>query len=188
MKLIIVSNRLPVTLVKNKSKVCFQQSIGGLATGLNAFLETWHAEEKIDSLWVGWPGALSDHQEKKEIHDKLREQNCFPIFLSEKIMDKFYQGFCNKTLWPLFHYFTSYAIYHEDHWLTYKAVNETFADTLASIIEPDDIVWINDYHLFLLPELLRTRFPNLSIGFFLHIPFPAYEIFQLIPKRWRIEL
>lgn len=189
MKLIIISNRLPVTLINDNSKICFQQSIGGLATGLNTFLEEYTKNKTLEWLWVGWPGIIPDHRIKKEDYSKeLQKQNFSPVFLSEKTMDKFYQGFCNKTLWPLFHYFTSFATYDEENWLTYKAVNEVFANKLMSIIEPDDIVWVNDYHFFLLPSLLRARFPHIPIGFFLHIPFPSYEVFQLIPKKWRFEL
>ncbi|STY29648.1 Trehalose-phosphate synthase [Legionella wadsworthii] len=188
MRLIIISNRLPITIIKDKSQIYFQQSIGGLATGLNTFLEEFSAVETVEWLWVGWPGSHSDNI-IKDIHiHELQKQNLFPIIFPEKTMDKFYQGFCNKTLWPLFHYFTEFATYDEENWHTYKAVNEAFANKLTTLIRPDDILWINDYHLLLLPSLLNAGFPNIPIGFFFHTPFPAYEVFQLIPKNWRSEL
>lgn len=100
-------------------------------------------------------------------------------------MEKFYHGFCNRTIWPLFHYFPSLAVYDEDYWTTYVQVNEEFCNEILKIIEPGDVVWVHDYHLMLLPRMLRDKAPNNAIGFFLHIPFPSYEIFRLLPSRWR---
>lgn len=188
MRLIIVSNRLPITVVKNKSQIYFQKSIGGLATGLNTFLEEYREDKAIECLWVGWPGTTSDYSINQQLTRELQQQNYVPIFFSEKFIDKFYKGFCNKTLWPLFHYFTALADYNEDNWFAYKAANEDFAHELVKIIKPDDLVWVNDYHLFLLPSFLRLHYPHTPIGFFLHIPFPAYEVFQAIPQKWRTEL
>jgi trehalose 6-phosphate synthase/phosphatase len=94
-------------------------------------------------------------------------------------MDNVYLGFCNKTIWPLFHYFPSYAVFDREFWNEYKRVNEIFRDELVEIIRPDDIIWIHDYHLMLLPQLLRESISN-PIGFFLHIPFPEYEVFRLL--------
>lgn len=102
-------------------------------------------------------------------------------------MEKFYYGSCNKTIWPLFHYFPSYAIYDEEYWSYYKQVNETFCDTVMEIIKTDDVVWVHDYHLMLLPKLLRKKVSN-PIGFFLHIPFPSFEIFWPLPRKWRTEI
>ena len=96
-------------------------------------------------------------------------------------MEKFYLGFCNATIWPLFHYFTSYAIYQGPFWDQYKQINGLFADALGNILRPDDVVWVHDYHLMLLPRLLKTRYTQLSVGFFLHIPFPSFEVFRLLP-------
>lgn len=117
----------------------------------------------------------------------MTEFNCYPVFISKKDIEKFYYGFCNKTIWPLFHYFTSFAVYDEDYWLNYKKVNELFCSTILEIIKPDDVVWIQDYHLMLLPKLLREKIQN-PVGFFLHIPFPTFEIFRLLPTKWRTEI
>lgn len=103
-------------------------------------------------------------------------------------MDNFYRGFCNKIIWPLFHYFPSYVVYEEDYWKQYKKVNESFRDAILEIIKPNDIVWVHDYQLMLLPRLLREKVPDIPIGFFLHIPFPSYEVFRLLPDDWRREI
>ncbi|MGH7991844.1 MAG: trehalose-6-phosphate synthase, partial [Limisphaerales bacterium] len=103
-------------------------------------------------------------------------------------MEHFYHGFCNKTLWPLFHYFPMLAHYEEDYWQEYKNVNRIFGDAVLNALRPDDMVWIHDYHLMLLPRLIREKFPDMPIGFFLHIPFPSYELFRMIPRAWREEM
>jgi trehalose 6-phosphate synthase/phosphatase len=99
-------------------------------------------------------------------------------------MNSFYLGFCNKTIWPLFHYFPNYAVFNREHWDVYKRVNSIFRDQLLAVIEPGDIIWVHDYHLMLLPRLLREKVSN-PIGFFLHIPFPAYEMFRMLPDENR---
>lgn len=115
----------------------------------------------------------------------ISEFKAYPVFLSEMAMEKFYHGFCNKTIWPLFHYFPSYAVYDVDYWTNYKQVNEEFCKEILKILKPGDVVWVHDYHLMLLPKMLRDKAPDTAIGFFLHIPFPSYEVFRLLPSRWR---
>ena len=111
-----------------------------------------------------------------------------PVFLSDRSMDKFYHGFCNKTIWPLFHYFPSYAVCEESLYAHYRCVNRIFCEAVARLVQPEDVVWIHDYHLMLLPQLLRQQKPAATIGFFLHIPFPSFEIFRLLPQTWRAEI
>ncbi|MBP1624959.1 MAG: UDP-forming alpha,alpha-trehalose-phosphate synthase, partial [Acidobacteria bacterium] len=101
---------------------------------------------------------------------------------------QFYWGFCNKTIWPLFHYFPSYTSYEEEFWQTYQRVNQKFCDALLEFLKPQDVVWVQDYHLMLLPRMLREKAPQVPVGFFLHIPFPSFEIFRLLPPRWRRDL
>jgi trehalose 6-phosphate synthase/phosphatase len=108
------------------------------------------------------------------------------LFLTENEVNKYYYGFCNRTIWPLFHCFTQYVIYDEKQWECYKKVNKKFCDAIIKIAVPGDNIWINDYHLMLLPTMLRKELPNARISFFLHIPFPPFEIFHLIP--WRKEI
>src|SRR2546428_288531 len=100
-------------------------------------------------------------------------------------MDGFYHGFCNSTIWPLFHYFPTYAKFDENDWAQYVKVNEVFRDSLLKVVQPNDTIWVHDYHLMLLPQLLREKMPDLPIGFFLHTPFPSYDVFRTLPTRWR---
>jgi len=182
-RLLIISNRLPLNVEKRDGKLHFQPSLGGLATALGAFYKS------RPSLWIGWPGIEQEKVEKgeeKEIEDKLAEERCYPVFLSGKDVDDFYFGFCNQTIWPLFHYFPQYVEYNPVLWQSYKRVNEIFADAIVSVAREDDIFWVQDYHFMLLPKLIRDRLPKATIGFFLHIPFPAYEVYRLLP--WRREI
>ena len=191
MRLLIVSNRLPVTVIRKEGRLTFQESVGGLVSGLSAYLDSLRSSSfaEAEYLWVGWPGATVDGAERAQLKSRaLGEFHAYPVFLSERAMDKFYLGFCNRTLWPLFHYFPSYTGYDEDAWIQYKQVNRVFCDSIAEVVRPDDVVWIHDYHLMLLPKLLRERFPDNPIGFFLHIPFPSFEIYRLLPSKWRREI
>jgi trehalose 6-phosphate synthase/phosphatase len=183
-KFLIVSNRLPVTIQKKKEKLYFNQSVGGLATGLGSFYKSF------DSRWVGWCGIPSekiDLNEKETIEAKLKKDfSSYPVFLSKRNIELYYSEFCNKTLWPLLHGFTQYATYDKNSWKAYEKVNEIFANGVLEIAEPEDLVWVHDYHLMLLPRLLREKHPNMTIGFFLHTPFPSSDIFRLLP--WREEI
>jgi trehalose 6-phosphate synthase/phosphatase len=183
-KLLIVSNRLPITVEKRKGNLSFRSSVGGLATGLGSFYKSYN------SVWAGWCGISSDkvnRKEKKNIKAKLmRDFASYPIFLSKRDVEMYYRGFCNETLWPLFHCFTQYACYDKGLWESYRRVNTLFRDEVVKIANPDDIIWIHDYHLMLLPKLIREKMPDATIGFFLHIPFPPFEIFHLLP--WRKEI
>ncbi|MBN1896466.1 MAG: bifunctional alpha,alpha-trehalose-phosphate synthase (UDP-forming)/trehalose-phosphatase [Candidatus Aenigmarchaeota archaeon] len=183
-RIIVVSNRLPVTARKIKGVLDFRQSIGGLATGLASF------ETQSEKLWLGWCGLEDEkinQKEKTRIKNTLRRKfSSFPVFLNSKDIEVHYGGFCNKTLWPLFHYFVQYAEYEKNMWDAYRNVNEKFLKSILKIAKKGDTIWIHDYHLFLLPKMLREKRPDLTIGFFLHIPFPSFEVFRLLP--WRKEL
>jgi trehalose 6-phosphate synthase/phosphatase len=192
MRLLIVSNRLPVTVVEG-SGLRFQESVGGLATGLKSYLASLKNSPSNNPIckyvWIGWPGITIKDQIKEMVKSKfLSEFNSYPIFLSDSTTDRFYNGFCNKTIWPLFHYFTSNVAYDENNWIYYKKVNRTICDAVMQILRPDDILWIHDYHLMLLPKLIKDRVPSVPIGFFLHIPFPSFEVFRLLPSNWRKEI
>ncbi len=181
-KWLIVSNRLPVSVTKKEGILQFQPSAGGLATGLGSFYKSYQ------SLWVGWPGiALGKmEREKEEIEKRFLAENCYPVFLSQYDVENYYYGFCNKTLWPLFHYFTQYTAYSKRLREAYKRVNETFCEAVVKVAKPNDIIWVHDYHLMLLPRLIREKLPDATIGFFLHTPFPSFEVFQLLPGRKEI--
>ncbi len=190
MRLLIVSNRLPITVI-DEGELKFKESVGGLVSGLKAYLDfkSSQADKPVDYTWVGWPGSTIKEQMKKSVRSKVySEFHAYPVFLSESTMEKFYEGFCNKTIWPLFHYFTSNVVYDGENWECYREVNRTFCDAIMEILRPDDVVWIHDYHLMLLPKLIREKVPGVPIGFFLHIPFPSFEVFRLLPSKWRREL
>ncbi|MBN1255164.1 MAG: bifunctional alpha,alpha-trehalose-phosphate synthase (UDP-forming)/trehalose-phosphatase [Deltaproteobacteria bacterium] len=183
-RLLIVSNRLPVSIERKRGQFHFQPSAGGVATGLGSFYKSYN------SLWIGWPGitvAKKDENEKEILEKRLlAEFNCQTIFLSQGDVENYYHGFCNKTIWPLFHYFPQFVVYDEALYKSYVRVNKLFCDAVLEVAKEDDIIWIHDYHLMLLPKLIRERMPDATIGFFLHIPFPVYEIFHLLP--WRKEI
>jgi trehalose 6-phosphate synthase/phosphatase len=190
-RLVVVSNRLPFNVIEENGELHFMASAGGLATGLFSALEGIRSGSVNTAgyAWVGWPGSTVPDSLKEELSAKASADfHSHPVFFTEQEMDQFYHGFCNKTIWPLFHYFPSYTVYQDEFWQQYKRVNEIFCETLAEIIRPDDIVWIHDYHLMLLPQLLKARLPKVPVGFFLHIPFPSFEIFRLLPAAWRREI
>jgi trehalose 6-phosphate synthase/phosphatase len=190
-RLVVVSNRLPFSISTENGVVRYQESAGGLVSGLSAYIDSigQSAEESTDYIWVGWPGATVEESQRGGVmEDAMRKFRSVPVFLAQDEMDSFYHGFCNKTIWPLFHYFPTLTAYQDEYWDVYQRVNNIFCDSLVDVLKPDDLVWIHDYHLMLLPRLLRKRIPDASIGFFLHIPFPAFEMFRLLPARWRSEL
>jgi len=138
---------------------------------------------------VGWPGITvrkKQQDEREKIVKALQAEKCHPVFLSQYDVRKYYDGFCNNTIWPLFHYFNHYADYDRQFWGVNKRVNETFCNAVVEVAEPGDTIWIHDYQLMLLPQMVREHLPDAKIGFFLHIPFPSYEIFRLLP--WRVEI
>ncbi|MGC9169796.1 MAG: bifunctional alpha,alpha-trehalose-phosphate synthase (UDP-forming)/trehalose-phosphatase [Thermoproteus sp.] len=190
MRLIVVSNRLPVTVAVKDGEVSVRESVGGLATAMKTLLAATDGGRALGFdgvLWVGWPGLAGDALDPK-ISEALRSQGLEPVPLGRDEVEKFYEGFCNSTLWPLFHGFTTYTVYRDDFWDSYVSVNKKFADVLASVAKPDDYVWVHDYHFMLLPLYLRGQMPDLGVGFFLHIPFPPPEILQLMPSSWRNEI
>src|SRR5699024_2284298 len=145
-KTIIISNRLPVKVLRQKNDLQFAPSEGGLATGLSTVFKSG------ENKWIGWPGLYTtDEQEKKTITKKLAKENMLPVFLSEEEIRHYYEGFSNETLWPNFHYFTEYAVYNQELWDCYAQVNLKFAREAIKIAEPGDIIWIHDYQLLLVP-------------------------------------
>lgn len=179
---VVVSNRLPVSVSKIDGKLHYSASSGGLATAM-ASLE---ADNKI---WVGWPGIDSDdltEKEKAEITTEFKKQGCYPVFLTHQQTVEYYEGYSNDTIWPLFHYFQTVARFNDSYWQAYREVNHIFAEAVKRIAEPKAKIWIQDYHLMILPQLVREVVPQAAIGFFLHIPFPSFEIYRLLPERKEI--
>ncbi len=142
----------------------------------------------VDFVWVGWPGTEIQPEHRPAVLEHAARYKAAPVFLSEQTADRFYHGFCNKTLWPLFHYFPGVTRYEEEYWKDYQRVNQMYAEALLNILRPGDVLWVHDYQLMLLPQLIRKEFPEMPIGFFLHIPFPSYEVFRQLPRAWRTEL
>ena len=190
MRLVLVCNRLPVTAVATENGYNFQPSTGGVATGLRSYLENI-SDTRVASeyVWIGWPGATIPEQDQESLREQLfSSSNAYPVYLSEIEMENFYHGFCNKTIWALFHYFPAYIIYEEHYWQQYKEMNERYCQAVLEIARPDDLIWIHDYHLMLLPFMIRQKLPESRIGFFLHTPFPSFEVFRLLPSRWRNQI
>ena len=190
MRLVIVSNRLPFSVSFANEQPVFQPSAGGLTTGLWSYLDrkVLDGAEQREFLWLGWPGSTVPPAHQGAVQEYALQYHSAPVFLEAEAMDRFYLGFCNKTLWPLFHYFPSLTCYEEEHWQEYRNINQVFAKAILQYLRPGDVVWIQDYHLMLLPQLLREAMPDLPIGFFLHIPFPSWEIFRLLPRPWREQI
>lgn len=178
-KIIIVSNRLPIKIQVENGRSSFQPSEGGLATGLAS---VHHG----NSVWIGWTGNEVSPDEQKQVSAQLSEMKLVPVFLTRQEVNLYYEGFSNEILWPVFHYMSPYAKFDDEYWQYYQQVNEKFRDVVLQVAQPGDTVWIHDYQLLLLPRLIRSAIPNITIGFFQHIPFPSYELFRLIP--WRSEL
>jgi len=182
---------LPFTVSFQEGSPQFKPSAGGLTTGLWSYLDRKLPEgvERPDYLWMGWPGTSipPEHEAAVKAYGEQHFKSS-PVYLPEESMDRFYLGFCNKTIWPLFHYFPTLTHYEENNWQEYRHVNQAFGEAVVNALRPDDVLWIHDYHLMLLPKLVREKFPEMPIGFFLHIPFPSWEVFRMLPRPWREEI
>jgi trehalose 6-phosphate synthase/phosphatase len=186
-RLIIVSNRLPFHLEKQEGKLVLKQSDGGLVTALKSYFERHFEKPVFESvLWIG--SASFNEKQWSKLNKRKLEQLAFqvnPIFFDKKIYNKFYNGFCNATLWPLFHYFPSYVEFDNETFKHYEEVNRIFADSINALLRPNDIVWVHDYQLMLVPGMIRAQHANATIGFFLHIPFPSFEVFRMLHRPWK---
>lgn len=184
-RLIIVSNRLPYSFTEHYTEderisYDFKQSTGGLVSGLKPLMKTYN------TTWIGWAdtqGVCLDKVHKRELTRELDERNCVPVFIDDEHATQYYDGFSNSTIWPLFHHFSQHSQFDDISWKSYVMVNEQFCSTLIELVEPGDTIWIHDYHLMLLPQMLREKTNDIAIGFFLHIPFPSYETFRILPHR-----
>jgi trehalose 6-phosphate synthase/phosphatase len=172
-RLIVVSNRLPVTLVRNGDGWETHRSAGGLATAMDPILR------RAGGIWIGWSGMQQDPAAAAQIRS---EQNCVPVDLPPDIAEKYYEGYANNALWPLFHNFTSRLRFDAANWAAYRQANELFCTAVVNEFQAGDWIWVHDYHLMLLPQMLRARLPDAPIGFFLHIPFPTSDIFSTLPR------
>ncbi len=173
--LTIVSNRLPISVKKTGTELEFFDSIGGLATGMSGL-----TKDKRNK-WVGWPGIPSDQlteADKQKITKKLLSRNCYPVFLTQKQLDNFYNGYSNQVLWPLLHSLNASKISdkkYQSYWKSYQQVNNIYADAVINLNNHGNHIWVHDYQLMLLPNLIRQQLPNTKVGYFLHVPFPKFN-------------
>ncbi len=181
-RLLIVANRLPVTVQATETGVEVLRSPGGLATGL------MRPHAQSDGLWIGWSGAPDDLDpaQQARLDQELAGMRLVGVPMSADLVTRFYEGFSNGVLWPLFHYLLDQIPLQVTDFDGYVEANEAFAEVVAAHYQPGDLIWVHDYQLFLLPGMLRERLPGARIGFFLHIPFPSEELFRTLPARDRL--
>ncbi|KAK0188269.1 glycosyltransferase family 20 protein [Armillaria mellea] len=216
--LIVVSNRLPITITKDAAgEYHFKMSSGGLVSALSGF------KKSLNFTWIGWPGFFIPFRDRAHVDKRLMEEySCQAVYLDDDVADRHYNGFSNSILWPLFHYHPGEMNFEEDNWLAYRQANLQFAEAVRMQLTPGSMVWVQDYHLMLLPMLLRglingeshytqkelskitegiegddipdvpatksEAVPGIKIGFFLHTPFPSSEIYRILPVRREILL
>jgi trehalose 6-phosphate synthase len=172
--LVVVSNRLPLDDNAAPDGACeWRRSPGGLAGALHAILQ------QTPATWVGWTGVTGPAPSIPDI-GALRIR---PVPIAEDELRGYYEGFANSTLWPLYHDAVEQPVFDRGWWETYRTVNRRFAEAAAEVAGPNAAVWVQDYHLHLVPQMLRELRPDLLIGFFLHVPFPPPELFMQLPRR-----
>ncbi|KAK3939375.1 glycosyltransferase [Diplogelasinospora grovesii] len=182
-RLLLISNRLPITIKRSDDgNYTFSMSSGGLVTGLSGLSKTTSFQ------WYGWPGLEVPEAEAARMRQQLKEEhNAVPVFVDDELADRHYNGFANSILWPLFHYHPGEITFDESAWAAYREVNRLFAKTVIKDVQDGDMIWVHDYHLMLLPQMLREEIgntkKNVKIGFFLHTPFPSSEIYRILPVR-----
>jgi trehalose 6-phosphate synthase/phosphatase len=189
-RLIIVSNRLPFSIEKEGTNVQLRQSSGGLVSAIKSYFESAAGDQPKfeENIWVGSVDFSPQDFELVKEQASGSTMKVEPIFLDETLYSDYYNGFSNSVLWPLFHYFPSLVEFHKHYFEAYQRVNEIFAEKILSIANNDDVIWVHDYQLMMVPQMLRKKNKDLGVGFFLHIPFPSYEILRLLPSEWKTSL
>ncbi len=186
-RLIIISNRLPFSIEREGEDVLVRQSSGGLVSAIKSYFEKSGADTSFSERI--WAGSMDASREDWEAVPELQADfTILPIFPDPETYSNYYNGFSNSTVWPLFHYFPSLVEYKKEYFEDYRKINQLFADTIINMYQPGDVIWIHDYQLMLLPDMIRRMLPNATIAFFLHIPFPSYEILRLIPTEWKKQI
>lgn len=179
-RVVVVSNRLPVTLKRAGEGWQSRKTAGGLATAMQPVLR------QTNGIWIGWTGETSGSRDDKRcavVAEWASQHRYFGVDLDAETANGFYEGIANQTLWPVFHNFPSLLRFDPTDWQAYVKANETFRDEILKHLRPNDLVWVHDYHFLLLPEMLRQAVPNISVGLFLHVPFPSSSVFRILPKR-----
>ncbi|MDQ3550599.1 MAG: bifunctional alpha,alpha-trehalose-phosphate synthase (UDP-forming)/trehalose-phosphatase [Bacteroidota bacterium] len=190
-RLIIISSRLPYSIDKTDENITLRQSSGGLVSALKSFFEKTRDQQDhyTEKIWIGsLDASVEEWETAREDADGNQDFRVEPIFVDPELYEGFYNGFSNSTLWPLFHYFPSIVQYDKNSYSSYIKVNEQFAEKILNIYQKGDVIWVHDYQLMLVPKLLRDKLPEATIGFFLHIPFPSYELVRLLPTAWKKQI
>jgi len=172
-RILVLSNRLPITMQKTAKGWDSKRSSGGLITAIEPILN------RGQGLWMGWPGSSMAADDWPQ--DLKEPFQIFPIMLSDNEIARYYHGFSNRTLWPLFHSFPEQTSFHQKDWEAYEKINHRFAKNAAPLARDVDLIWIHDYHLLRTPSHIRKLAGPCKIAFFLHIPFPPFDIFRLLP-------
>ena len=186
-RMVVVANRLPLSVKRGADgQLEYSVSGGGMVSALLGV-------QNVRMVWVGWCPVPDDitEIELEQVRRALLSRGCVPVFLPSELASAYYNGFCNDVLWPLFHYVISRtpegeegaAEREQENWQAYKRVNERFAEVVGSVARESDLVWVHDYHLMLLPSLLRAQHEHIKIGWFLHTPWPSSEVFRTLPMR-----
>ncbi len=177
-RLILASNLLPVHITPQNGRYVIEKADEQTISGLQNFYESYAPR------WVGLTG-IENHEftkgETEQLEADLEGFNCVPVFPSVREHNQYLHGFARNTLWPLFHYFAENVVYSEVSWNAYVRINRLFAERILGLINDGDILWIHDYHLMLLPQMIRENKPGISVGLFIHVPFPSFELFRLLP-------
>jgi trehalose 6-phosphate synthase len=181
-RLIVVSNRLPFALDSTGEDLwTVTPATGGLVSAVEPVLR------ERGGVWIGWPG-IAGKIPSKPLTEATRNAGyeIVPVSLSEAERDEFYFGYSNEVIWPLFHDLQSFCNFEPAYWQTYKAVNERYAEAIARHSRPGDFIWVHDYHLMYAAQALCEHVVHAVLSFFLHIPFPPYDIFTKLPQQQRL--
>jgi trehalose 6-phosphate synthase/phosphatase len=189
-RLIIISNRLPFTIEREDDNVIIRQSSGGLVSAIKSYFEKSQSESRYtERIWVGsMDGNETDWELVIDTGELPVDFNIVPIFPEKNTYTNYYNGFSNSTVWPLFHYFPSIVEYKKEYFEDYQKINQLFANKIISIYQPGDVIWVHDYQLMMVPDMVRRTLPESTIAFFLHIPFPSYELFRMMPTDWKKQI
>ncbi len=186
-RIVIVAYRLPFTIRHRNGKMTAQQNSGGLVSAVLSLTERMKKSQSgtgtAKTVWVG--KGDHDAEQMNSLREVKETFELVPVKIPDHVNEKFYGGFCNDLVWPLFHYFPSMSVFGQGYYESYRKANQLFYRELKKIIRPGDFIWIHDYQLFLLPGMVRNDFPDASVSFFLHIPFPSYEVFRIMPDGYQ---
>lgn len=186
-RLVIAAYHLPFEFVRTKKGYNAVQNSGGLVSAMFSLSENFRKnkspafEDRI--VWVATAEDLPDDLLPEHLDNEYFDITL--VKLPAALNELYYGRFCNDLIWPLFHYFPSHGVFDTRYFQAYIEANERFCDEIIKITRPGDFIWVHDYHLMLLPEMIQSKIPEVAIGFFLHIPFPSFESFRLIPGSWR---